>query len=67
MQTDKQLLALNKTEPTLTEIARLIARRDELEAGLPMYDAQYMQHAEAYARVLNEVYDINSKLKEVGI
>lgn len=67
MQTDKQLLALNKTEPTLTEIARLVARRDELEAGLPMYDAQYMQHAEAYARVLNELYDINTKLKEVEI
>lgn len=67
MQTDKQLLAPNKTEPTLTEIARLVARRDELQAGLPMYDAQYMQHAEAYARVLNELYDINSKLKEVGL
>lgn len=51
----------------LTEIARLVARRDELEAGLPMYDAQYMQHAEAYARVLNDLYDINAKLKEVGI
>lgn len=51
----------------LTEIARLVARRDELEAGLPMYDAQYMQHAEAYARVMNELYDINSKLKEVGL
>lgn len=67
MQTDKQLLALNKTEPTLTEIARLVARRDELQPGFPMYDAQYMQHAEAYARVLNELYDINSKLKEVGL
>lgn len=51
----------------LTEIARLVARRDELETGLPMYDAQYMQHAEAYARAMNELYDINSKLKEVGI
>ena len=67
MQTDKQLLALNKTEPTLTDIARWVARRDELEDGLPMYDAQYMQHAEAYARVMNELYDINSKLKEVGV
>lgn len=67
MQTDKQLLALNKTEPTLTDIARLVARRDELEAGIPMYDAQYMQHAEAYARVMNELYDINHKLKEVGV
>nr|DAE25861.1 MAG TPA: protein of unknown function (DUF4167) [Siphoviridae sp. ctu8P6] len=54
-------------EPTLTEIAHLVARRDELQAGLPMYDAQYMQHAEAYARVMNDLYDINSKLKEVGI
>lgn len=67
MQTDKQLLALSKTEPTITDIARCVARRDELEAGLPMYDAQYMQHAEVYARVLNELYDINSKLKEVGL
>ena len=55
------------TEPTLTDIARLVARRDELQAGLPMYDAQYMQHAEAYARVLNELYDINNNLKEVGL
>lgn len=67
MQTDKQLLALNKTEPTITDIARWVARRDELEAGLPMYDAQYMQHAEAYARAMNDLYDINSKLKEVGV
>lgn len=58
---------IEPVEPTLTEIARMIARRDELEAGLPIYDAQYMQHAESYARVLNELYDINNKLKEVGI
>lgn len=61
---------IDPAKPTLTpltDIARLVARRDELEAGLPMYDAQYMQHAEAYARVLNDLYDINSKLKEVGI
>lgn len=55
------------TELTLTDIARLVARRDELEAGLPMYDSQYMQHAEAYARVMNELYDINSKLNDIGI
>lgn len=55
------------TEPTLTELARLVARRNELEAGLPMYDAQYMQHAELYARQLNELYDINAKLKDLGI
>ena len=58
---------IEPTEQTLKEIARLIARRDEIYAGLPMYDAQYMQHAEAYARVLNELYDINAKLKEVGL
>lgn len=55
------------TEPTLTELARIVARRDELESGLPMYDAQYMQHAELYARQLNELYDINAKLKDLGI
>lgn len=55
------------TELTLTDIAPLVARRDELEAGLPMYDSQYMQHAEAYARVMNELYDINSKLNDIGI
>lgn len=44
MQTDKQLLALNKTEPTLTDIACWVARLDELDTGLTMYDAQYMQH-----------------------
>ena len=65
MNMDKPII--EPVEPTLTEIARLVARRDELQAGLPMYDAQYMQHVEAYARVLNELYDINSKLKEVGL
>ena len=58
---------IDPDKPTLTEIARLVARRDEIHAGLPMYDAQYMQHVEAYARVMNELYDINSKLKEVGL
>ncbi|CAD7767813.1 Hypothetical protein DAR_69 [Enterococcus phage dArtagnan] len=58
---------IEPAEPTPTDISRLVARRDELEAGLPMYDAQYMQHAEAYARVMNELYDINSKLKDIGI
>ena len=58
---------IEPTEQTLTEIARLVARRDEIYAGLPMYEAQYMQHVEAYARVMNELYDINNKLKEVGI
>ena len=58
---------IEPTEQTLKDIARLVARRDEIYAGLPMYDAQYMQHAEAYARVMNELYDINSKLKEVGL
>lgn len=58
---------IEPAEPTLTEIARLVARRDELEAGLPMYDAQYMQHAELYARVMNELYDLNATLKKVGL
>ena len=58
---------IDPAEPTLIEIARLVARRDELETGLPMYDAQYMQHAEAYARVMNDLYDINSKLKSLGL
>ena len=67
---DEPIFDPDKPTPTLTpltEIARLVARRDEIQAGLPMYDAQYMQHVEAYARVLNELYDINSKLKEVGL
>lgn len=55
------------TEPTFTDIARMIARREEVRAGLSMYDAQYMQHAEAYARTMNELYDLNTILKEVGL
>ena len=58
---------IEPTEQTLKEIARLVARRDEIQAGLPMYDAQYMQHAEAYARVMNELYDLDATLKEVGL
>lgn len=56
-----------QTQPALIEIARLLVRRDEIEAGLSMYDAQYMQHAELYARQLNELYDLNATLKEVGL
>lgn len=55
------------TEPTFTDIARMIARREEVRAGLVMYDAQYMQHAEAYARTMNELYDLDATLKEVGL
>ena len=58
---------IEPTEQTLKEIARLVARRDEIYAGLPMYDAQYMQHVEAYARVMNELYNLDAKLKEVGL
>ena len=58
---------IEPTEQTLKEIARLVARRDEIYAGLPMYEAQYMQHVEAYARVMNELYDLDAKLKEVGL
>lgn len=55
------------TEPTFTDIARMIARREEVRAGLSMYEAQYMQHAEAYARTMNELYDLDATLKEVGL
>lgn len=53
------------TEPTFTDIARMVARREEVRAGLSMYEAQYMQHAEAYARTMNELYDLDATLKEV--
>ena len=55
------------TEQTFTDIARMIARREEVRAGLSMYEAQYMQHAEAYARTMNELYDLDATLKEVGL
>lgn len=55
------------TEPTFTDIARMVARREEVRAGLSMYEAQYMQHAEAYARTMNELYDLDATLKEVGL
>ena len=55
------------TEQTFTDIARMVARREEVRAGLSMYEAQYMQHAEAYARVMNELYDLDATLKEVGL
>lgn len=55
------------TEVKFTDIARMIARREEVRAGLSMYEAQYMQHAEAYARTMNELYDLDATLKEVGL
>lgn len=58
---------MEETNLSIEALAKLIARRNSITDGLPMWEAQYKQHAELYARQLNELYDINTKLKEVGI
>lgn len=58
---------MEKNNLSIEELAKLIARRDAITTGLPMWEAQYMQHTELYARQLNELYDLELKLKEVGI
>ena len=58
---------MNLTPEEILEVSEMLVRHKNITEGLSMYEAQYMQMNEAYARVLNEMYDLEAKLKEVGL
>lgn len=57
----------NVSSDELLEIAETVTRLKNLKDAIKEYDTYYMQVNEDYARVLNEITDIELKLKEVGL
>nr|DAF84377.1 MAG TPA: hypothetical protein [Caudoviricetes sp.] len=57
----------NVSAEDLLEIADSVTRLKNLKSAVKEYDAYYMQVNEDYARVLNDIADLEAKLKEVGL
>lgn len=57
----------NVSSEDLLEIAETVTRLKNLKDAIKEYEIYYMQVNEDYARVLNEITDIELKLKEVGL
>lgn len=57
----------NVSSEELLEIADNVTRLKNLKDAIKEYDIYYMQVNEDYARVINEIADLELKLKEVGL
>lgn len=57
----------NVSSDELLTLADNVTRLKNLEDAIKEYEAYYMQVNEDYARVLNEIADLELKLKEVGL
>ena len=57
----------NVSSEELLEIADSVTRLKNLKDAIKEYEIYYMQVNEDYARVLNEITDLEAKLKEVGL
>ncbi len=57
----------NVSSEELLEIAETVTRLKNLKDAIKEYEIYYMQVNEDYARVINEITDIETKLKEVGL
>lgn len=57
----------NLSAEDLLEIADNVTRLKNLKGAIKEYDAYYMQVNEDYARVINDIADLEAKLKEVGL
>lgn len=57
----------NVSSDELLELADTVTRLKNLKDAIKEYEIYYMQVNEDYARVLNEITDIELKLKEVGL
>lgn len=57
----------NVSSEDLLELADNVTRLKNLKNAIKEYDAYYMQVNEDYARVINEIADLELKLKEVGL
>lgn len=57
----------NVSSEELLALADNVTRLKNLKDAIKEYDAYYMQVNEDYARVINEIVDLERKLKEVGL
>lgn len=57
----------NVSSEELLEIAETVTRLKNLKDAIKEYEIYYMQVNEDYARVINEITDIENKLKEAGL
>lgn len=57
----------NVSSEELLALADNVKRLKNLKDSIKEYEAYYMQVNEDYARVINEIADLELKLKEVGL
>ena len=57
----------NVSSDELLALADNVTRLKNLKDVIKEYEAYYMQVNEDYARVINEITDLELKLKEVGL
>lgn len=57
----------NVSSEELLEIADNVTRLKNLKDAIKEYEVYYMQVNEDYARVINDIADLESRLKEVGL
>lgn len=57
----------NVSSEDLLALADSVTRLKNLKNAIKEYEVYYMQVNEDYARVLNEITDLELKLKEVGL
>lgn len=57
----------NVSTDELLTLADNVTRLKNLKDAIKEYEAYYMQVNEDYARVINEITDLELKLKEVGL
>ena len=57
----------NVSTDELLTLADNITRLKNLKDSVKEYELYYMQANEDYARILNEIADLELKLKEVGL
>ncbi len=57
----------NVSSEDLLALADNVTRLKNLKDAIKEYEAYYMQVNEDYARVINEIVDLERKLKEVGL
>lgn len=57
----------NVSSEELLALADNVTRLKNLKDAIKEYDPYYMQVNEDYARVINEIVDLERKLKEVGL
>lgn len=57
----------NVSSDDLLALADNVTRLKNLKDAIKEYDAYYTQVNEDYARVINEIVDLERKLKEIGL